>query len=137
MIFSLYPWRSKLAIQSIKTQTYLRITNPDYKMQEYLKYERNKNGRIFFAKFRTGSHWLQIHVGRFIGMERENRICQQCNLHEVEDEEHSLLRCTRYKDIRARYRNIFPCMSLEALFNKKQSELMRFVEECHEAHGAS
>ena len=106
-------------------------------MQNYLKIEKNKNGRVTFAKLRTGSHWLQIHVGRFTGIARENRICKQCHLHEVENEGHCLLVCPEYDKIRARSRKIFPCMSLETLFKKEQTELVKYVEECYDAHGTS
>jgi len=130
-------WKLKLSKQSIKTQTYTRITALDFKMQDYLKNEKNKIRRQLFARFRTGSHWLQVQVGRFKGAPRETRTCEQCSLHEIEDEEHCLLKCSRYENIRARYGNMFPCVSLEAFFKKDQVLIAKYIEECHEIHGCS
>jgi len=42
-------------------------------MQDYLKNEKDKIRRQLFARFRTGSHWLQVQVGRFKGAPRETR----------------------------------------------------------------
>jgi len=119
------------------TQTYMRITALDFKMQDHLKNEKNTIRRQLFARFRTGSHWLQVQVGRFKGAPRETRICEQCSLHEVEDEEHFLLKCSRYENIRARYGNMFPCVSLEAFFKKDQVLIANYIVECHEIHGCS
>jgi hypothetical protein len=78
-----------------------------------------------------------MQVGRFQRVPRENRICEQCCLHEVEDEEHCLLKCTHYEDIRTRYGNLFPCVSLEAFFKKDHALIAKYIEECHDAHGGS
>ena len=55
-----------------------------------------------FAKLRTSSHSLEIEVGRYFRpkIPRERRICKQCNLGEVEDELHHLLKCTFFREIR-------------------------------------
>ena len=37
------------------------------------------------------------------GKERDKRICYNCQLNEVEDEEHFLLKCTTYQDLRKKY----------------------------------
>ena len=133
-------WKLRLSIQSIKTQTYSRLTILDYKMQDYLRFMKCKTRRNLFARFRTGSHWLQVQVGRFQGIARGNRVCEQCCSQEVEDEEHFLINCSHYEDIRARYASLFTTgltVSLEEFFQKDQALIAKFVEECYEIHGGS
>ena len=99
----------RLSTQSNKTQTYLRITEPDHMctMQRYLKKEKSKVRRQIFARFRTGSHWLQVQVGRFQYMERKDRICGHCATEEIEDEEHFLFRCKYHENIRSQHKDLF------------------------------
>ena len=101
-------------------------------MQDYLKFMSNRDRRRIFAKFRTGSHWLQVHVGRFSGVNRQDRLCPHCDMKVVEDEEHTLLRCPKFDSIRIRYGQLFPCRSLEDLFQNEQATIARFIEECHD-----
>ena len=55
------------------------------------------------SKIRCSDHNLQIERGRHLGTERDKRICYNCQLNEVEDEEHFLLKCTTYQGLRKKY----------------------------------
>ena len=85
------------------------------------------------ARFRTGSHWLEIQQGRFIGVERQNRICKKCNLGVIEDEEHMLFVCPLYAHLRLKHSKVFAdaadmrgvCQSVLAA---------RFVNDCYLKH---
>ena len=46
------------------------------------------------AKLRGGTAELKVETGRWIGLKREDRICGQCGLREVENVEHFVLRCS-------------------------------------------
>ena len=37
---------------------------------------------------------MRVETGRWIGLKREDRICGQCGLREVENVEHFVLRCS-------------------------------------------
>ena len=52
-----------------------------------------KKLRQLMAKLRGGSAKLRLGTGRWIGLEREDRICGQCGLREVENVEQFALRC--------------------------------------------
>jgi hypothetical protein len=67
-------------------------------MQPYLR-GKNREIRKCVAKFRTGSHWLEIQRGRFTKpqTEREDRLCKKCNLGLVEDEVHVVFICPLYE----------------------------------------
>ena len=133
-------WKLKLSTQSIKTQSYLRITEPDFNMQTYLKKEKSKLRRQIFARFRTGSHWLQVQVGRFQNMERKDRICCHCTADEIEDEEHFLFRCEYNENIRSQHKDLFEgqaSASLENWFQQDNARIARFIEKCYEAQCVS
>ena len=52
-----------------------------------------KGFRRILAKLRGGTAELRVETGRWVGMRREERICVQCCLGEVENVEHFILRC--------------------------------------------
>ena len=54
---------------------------------------KDKALRRILTKLRGGTAELRIETGRWSGLKREDRIFKECNLLEVEDAEHFLLRC--------------------------------------------
>ena len=52
-----------------------------------------KELRQIMAKLRGGTAEWSVETGRWIGLEREDRLCGQCGLREVENIEHFVLRC--------------------------------------------
>ena len=80
-----------------KYATYLMI-NPSLtkpKVYENLKLQKHVS---MVGKLRTSSHNLHIEMGRRTGKMRERRVCLCDN--GVEDEEHFLIKCQLYYDIR-------------------------------------
>ena len=55
--------------------------------------EAERRSKLGMAKLRGGTAELRVETGRWIGLEREDRICGQCGLREVENVEHFVLRC--------------------------------------------
>ena len=47
------------------------------------------------AKLRGDTARLRIEEGRWLQIEKEDRICQNCNLIEVEDCAHFIFRCVK------------------------------------------
>ena len=60
----------------------------------------SKRIRRMLAKLRGGTAELRVETGRWNGLKREERICKQCTMGEVENEEHFLLRCEGYAEER-------------------------------------
>ena len=56
---------------------------------------------------RGGTAALRIETGRWNGLKREERICRQCTMGEIEDEEHFLLRC---EDLKQEREAVVDCM---------------------------
>ena len=46
---------------------------------------------------------MPIEWGRFLGTQRDNRICELCRLHTIGDEFHYMLECTYFEDTRKVY----------------------------------
>ena len=76
-------------------------------MKTYLMLDEFKLRRAL-CRFRISAHDLRIESGRYskTPTNRADRICTRCDINEVEDEFHLLLKCKLFKDER------------EILFNK-------------------
>ncbi len=78
-------------------------------MEPYLNKINDFRFRTAVSRFRLSSHNLQIEIGRHQHIERNRRLCTQCNMQMVEDENHMLLVCPFYRDLRAKYFKPFFC----------------------------
>jgi hypothetical protein len=87
---------------SRRLETYCIFKN-SRKYETYLDYIKESKYRIALTRFRTSSHHLAIEQGRYLSINRENRICNNCNLNLVESEFHFLLQCPKYSELRPRY----------------------------------
>ena len=67
-------------------------------MEGYLLLLPNLKHMSTIARFRMSSHTLAIETGRHAKpkIAKEERKCRYCNLDEVEDEKHFLLKCPLY-----------------------------------------
>ena len=81
-----------------KLRTYKLLKN-DYAKETYVQIFMQRTHRSANAKFRMGLAPLRIETGRYDILEEENRLCFICN-DEVESEEHVLLHCPLYQDVR-------------------------------------
>ena len=87
--------------KSIKTKSKLRTYRKVKTKLEFEKYleSDDKQGRRFMAKLRSGTNSLRIETGRRQGLKSSDRLCWfGCGV--TEDEEHFLLDCYLYDDIR-------------------------------------
>jgi len=89
-----------LSKTSIKYGTYFEF-NPcdEYTVQPYLAWSNKRLVRIM-SQFRTGSHWLRIQTGRFVGLERNCRLCTRCDQRVVDNEFHCLVACPAFYQLR-------------------------------------
>jgi hypothetical protein len=68
--------------------------------EPYLDLIKNTKSRSCMARFRTSAHMLNIEMGRYQRVPRENRKCTKCEKNVVEDETHFLVTCPNYLDQR-------------------------------------
>ena len=75
-----------------------RTSNQDYCMEGYLLLLPNSKHISTIARFRMSSHTLAIETGKHAKpkIATEGRKCRYCNLDDVEDEKHFLLKCPLY-----------------------------------------
>ena len=82
-----------------KLRTYCTIKT-SFCREEYLNMNLRLDKRKNLTKLRISAHDLKIETGRYTKTDIQNRICLNCNNHQIEDETHFLLNCSLYHHIR-------------------------------------
>ena len=78
--------------------------------------------RRVLTKLRGGTAELQLEMGRWRGLKREDRKCAECGSGEVEDVKHFLMRCEAYAWDRERKELMEKVKSLVAGFDEEEDE---------------
>ena len=94
---NLQKWTESLG-KSNKGRSY-SICKDTVQLESYLT-ELSKNKYINLIKFRTGNHRFPIETGRWAGLDVSERKCTLCDLHDVGDELHYLLKCKFFENER-------------------------------------
>ena len=76
----------------------------------------NFENRKLIVKMRISDHVLEIERGRYNKINSEQRICRQCHLNVIEDEEHFFFHCQKNRIIRKGMFNPDCLMQFAALF---------------------
>lgn len=84
-----------------KLRTYKKFKT-SYTVDAYVKCIMPRAHRSALAKFRSGTAPIRLETGRYVGLPVENRTCFNC-VGNVETEEHVLLDCPLYDDLRREY----------------------------------
>ena len=125
-------WKEKINKESAvrgqgrnKLRTY-KTFKQSYSTEAYVVKVLSRKSRQSLAKFRCGTAPLRIETGRYVGEREEERVCVLCDAMEIENEEHCLIRCSRYADIRS---TLFAAATnLDDLFlEKTDSEKLSFI----------
>ncbi len=66
---------------------------------------KNRQFRNILTRFRSGYHWLEICQGRYSKTPRDMRCCPNCT-GVIEDEQHAMLDCPVYADLREKFRGL-------------------------------
>jgi hypothetical protein len=82
-----------------KLRTYCTFKK-EFNYEKYLDFQSNFDKRRSITKLRISAHRLEIEAGRYKNIDKRDRICTNCNLNEVEDEEHLLMTCPKYAEQR-------------------------------------
>ena len=98
-------WKKRLMSDKSKKQTgevpgnklrTFRKFKSIYKFEPYLEIS-TFTARKNLCRFRLSAHSLRIETGRHKNTQLKDRLCTKCNLQQIEDEEHALIRCPFYK----------------------------------------
>ena len=96
--------------------------------------------RCYMSRIRMSSHSLRINTGRYTinRIDRNERYCQYCNTHDIEDEFHFIIKCPQYTNLRRKYissyyfirPSVFKFVNLMKSTNTKELiNLARFIKE--------
>jgi len=92
--------------------------------------------RVTLTKFRCGNHRLPIVTGRYLGIDRKDRICKKCLGNKLGDEFHYIFECSffeseRKKFLKTHYRERPNVLKMYQLFNSvNDAELINLVKFC-------
>lgn len=108
----------------------------EFIIEPYLLNVKSDILRIALTRFRLSSHSLAIETGRFLKVERENRLCLFCNQRCIETEFHFLLVCGKYRDLRCLFLNrysTFPTINsflriMSSKSRKLQLSLAKYIK---------
>ena len=97
-------WQNTLRERSLnmsRMKLFYEITDFDHcnNAQPYVNI-RSRQKRSVIAKLRMGTLPLKIETGRYRSIPEAERICENCDLNEVETEKHFIFYCTKHIDIR-------------------------------------
>jgi len=81
---------------------YYTMFKCDFNYEIYLDCISN-NVKRCFSQFRISSHHLEIALGKYNNISRNERKWKLCNCNMVESEYHFLLYCRMYNDLRRKY----------------------------------
>ena len=98
-------WKHKL--ENSSKLTFYSTFKTDHKLEKYLEVIKDPYKRKCLSRFRVSNHSLQIEIGRYQKIPREERLCPICNSGEVESETHLLLSCKAYEHSRENLRSSF------------------------------
>ena len=92
--------KNKLSAIDDKSKLYLYSKlKSEVKIEDYLLKESNFKNRQMITKFRVSDHILEVELGRYKNIPRENRFCQVCK-DEIDDEYHFFLKCKQNSTLR-------------------------------------
>ena len=90
---------------NVKLSLYKNV-KPYYHVENYALFINNKRNRSLLTRLRAGCQDIEIEVGRWRGIPRDQRVCKLCN-DGIETEMHFLLYCTNLYHIRISFNRLF------------------------------
>ena len=93
-----HKWGSDVASQT-KLDNF-KIMKHEFGAEEYVKFAMSKKLRSTLVQLRAGCLPIEIELGRYLQIPRNERLCKQCTSGTVENEKLFLFHCTSYSDIR-------------------------------------
>ena len=121
-------WRDHCQ-NSSKGKSYRLFTNDIFEIQNYITSEICNNEIRTLARFRCTNHKLPIEIGRWINLDREERMCNLCES-DIGDEFHYVMQCPFLNFERSlylpeylvSYPNIF---KFHLLFSTKDTDVLK------------
>ena len=101
----------------------------NFQYEDYLNTLPHTSANLFM-KFRLLNHKLPIQKGRFLGIERNERLCQKCNINEIGDEFHYIFKCPFFTNSRRQFLKPYfwkypNTLKFSALFNSSNKTILK------------
>ena len=126
-------WRNRIDDRNVekKLQLYSKVKER-FLIGKYLDIPTFRERQII-SKFMCSNHTLRIETGRHNMTPREDRRCQLCQLDEVEDEDHFIMKCPAYTEIRQQSPITFQnYTNTEAIFHLEEPlEIAKFLRNAY------
>ena len=106
-----------------------RMFKHNFQYEDYLNTLPHTSANLFM-KFRLLNHKLPIQKGRFLGIERNERLCQKCNINEIGDEFHYIFKCPFFTNSRRQFLKPYfwkypNTLKFSALFNSSNKTILK------------
>ena len=94
--------QDSLILNSLKMNYYKRVYDIQARPPnvDLLNFRNFRSERSVLAKLRISAHNLTIEKGRHNNISRLNKTCPVCSMSSVENEDHCLLECIAYRQLR-------------------------------------
>ena len=95
-------WTNTLRNPDMPKMDFYKTIKNKFKLEKYLDLP-NFTDRQIITKFRCSDHKLEIERGRYNGILRTERICKLCTDNVIEHEEHFLVGCNFYDQLKGKH----------------------------------
>ena len=124
-------------MESGKTRHY-RYIMPVLKVANYINFNIPLKYRIALSKLRCSVHKLNVETGRHSDIAYEQRLCILCNMREIEDELHFVMKCPVYDQIRRDWLpnidfDIATADTFYSLFNSSEQQVLSLAKYVYNA----
>ena len=119
-------WEAKIKEVNLKRLEFYQTINNNFSPAKYIDLPNFKM-RKTIAKLRCSSHCLEIEKGRHRNIPRDERLCKICKNNVIEDEEHFLVGCKTYDNLKTKH-NIITSNAAELMNCTDQQNLAQYIE---------
>ena len=114
--------------QSSRCRLYKELKE-NHDIEPYLRRNISYTLRITFTKMRLSSHKLLVERGRWVKPKINycDRLCTLCHKHDIQDEYHALMICSRYETLRKTYLKPYYYKFIQLMNTVNKREQFRLV----------
>ena len=109
-----------------KLRTFVKFKR-SFELENYLLTLKNFSKRSTLTRLRISAHDLRIETGRYnkpLKIPASERLCQHCELKEIEDEFHFIMNCQKYHELR---NHLFQKLNNISVFEQIQDDMDKFI----------
>ena len=126
-------WTSEINDKEHSRYQFYASVKKSFHIENYLVYIRDFTLRAALSRLRMSSHNLMIEKGRHLGLRKEDRVCDFCQV--LEDENHFIFHCKKFTKQRDCIHNFQKLSKLDDIFNDEMNnkclvDLAKYTKSC-------